>query len=63
MKEHTRNEVINELTEYTFDNIDWDGVLMMIEDGCKGYVNFNNQELIEEWEFLFEEDIKITDKK
>lgn len=63
MKEHTRNEVISELTEYTFDNIDWDGVLMMIEDGCKGYVNFNNQELIEEWEFLFEEDIKITDKK
>lgn len=61
MKEHTRDEVINKLTEYSFDNIDWGGVVMMIEYGCKGYVNFTNQELIEEWEFLFEEDIKIKD--
>ena len=61
MKEYTRDEVINKLTEYNFDNIDWDGVAMMIEYGCKGYVNFTNQELIEEWEFLFEEDIKIKD--
>ena len=59
MKEYTRDEVINELVEYTFENIDWDGVLMMIEDGSKGYLNFTNQELIEEWKFLFEEDIKV----
>lgn len=61
MKEHTRYEVINKLTEYSFDTIDWGSVEMMIKYGCKGYIDFTNQELIEEWEFHFEEDIKIKD--
>ena len=61
MKEHTRYEVINKLTEYNFDTIDWGIVEEMIKYGCKGYIDFTNQELIEEWEWFFEEDIKIKD--
>lgn len=61
MKEHTRDEIIDELTNYSLDVIEWDGVAMMLQHGYKGYVNFTNQELIEEWEFYFEEDIKIKD--
>lgn len=61
MKEYTRDEVIDKLTNYSLDVIEWDGVAMMLEHGCKGYANFTNQELIEEWEFYFEENIKIKD--
>lgn len=61
MKEYTRDKVVEELTNFQFDNIDWDVVADILEHGCKGYANFTNQELIEEWEFLFEEDIKIKD--
>ena len=38
-----------------------DEVIQMLEYGCKGYANFTDQELIEEWEFFFEENIKIKD--
>ena len=61
MKEYTRDEVVEKLTEYSFDNIDWDFVADILEYGCKGYANFTNEELIEEWEAFFEEDIKIKD--
>ena len=59
MKEYTRDEVINKLAEYTYEDINWDGVIMTIEYGSKDYLNFTNQELIEEWKFLFKEDIKV----
>lgn len=59
MKEYTRDKVVEELTNFEFDSIDWDVVAYILEHGCKGYANFTNQELIEEWEFLFEEDIVI----
>ena len=61
MKEYTRDEVIEELTEYNFDNINWNVVADILEYGCKGYANFTNEELVEEWEFLLEERIKIKD--
>lgn len=61
MKEYTRDEVISELTGYSFDDIDWNIVLDILEYGFKGYANLTNEELIEEWEFLFEENIKIKD--
>ena len=61
MKEYTRDKVVEELTNFEFDSIDWDVVAHILEHGCKGFANFTNQELIEEWEFLFEEDIKIKD--
>lgn len=61
MKEYTRDEVIEKLTNYSFDANDWEGIMMMLECGCKGYTNFTNQELIEEWDCFFEEDIKIKD--
>ena len=44
------------MKEYTRDE-----VIEMLEYGCKDYANFTDQKLIEEWEFFFEENIKIED--
>lgn len=38
-----------------------DEAVEMLEYGCKGYADFTNQELIEEWELFFEENIKIKE--
>lgn len=60
MKEYTRDEIVDELTNYSFETIEWD-IAAMLEYGCKGYANFTNQELIEEWELFFDENIEIKD--
>ena len=49
MKECTRDEVVEKLTNYSFDSIDWGVIADILEYGCKGYTNFTNEELIEEW--------------
>lgn len=63
MKECTGSEVINKLTNCSIDFDSWGGVASMIKYECKGYVNFTDQELIEEWRFFFEEVVKIKDSK
>ena len=61
MKELTRDEVRVELTEEILGAWEWDTIQSVIEGGFKGVENMTDEELIEEWEFYFEESINIKD--
>ena len=61
MKELTRDEAKEAIIEAIIDGFDWSTVYDIVRHGFVGVDEQTDEELIEDWEFYFEESIKIKD--
>lgn len=56
-----RDDVVSALLEAEYDLIEWDTVRDILLDGCSGISNYDDTELIENYNFFFDESIAIAD--
>ena len=63
MKEVKRENAIDELAQHDLDTLEGRDLYEIFKVGCKGYENYNNEELAEIYHDVFfdDEDIKVVD--
>ena len=58
-----REDVVEQMVEFELENIDWDAVADILENGCLGVANYSDEDLKTYYKDFFDEDIEFYKKE